>query len=90
MIGIATCIWFAVAFLGRSLLSGVVTQQAPGYLNMGQINLYVAWPLFVVVALLTCASLCNAFGRSRRIMFFAAGVSVLALLPYLMVWGGGV
>jgi hypothetical protein len=61
--GLAIVLWFALALLGRGLLNGVVAQQVPGYPNMGQINLYIVWPLFVVTALLASAWLCNAFRR---------------------------
>jgi hypothetical protein len=88
--GVAIVLWFALALLGRDGLNGVVAQQAPGYPNMGQINLYIVWPLFVVTALLACAWFCNAFRRWPPVLGIASGASLLAILPYLMVWGGGV
>jgi hypothetical protein len=89
-IGIASCLWFALALLGRDGLNGVVAQRATGYPNMGQINLYVVWPLFVVIGLLACAWLCNIFPRLRPVLVIASGISLIVILPYCLVWGGGV
>ena len=88
--GVAIAIWFALALLGRDGLNGVVEQHAPGYPNMGQINLYIVWPLLVVVALLTCAWVCNAFRRWPWALGLLAGASLIVVLPYLAVWGGGI
>jgi hypothetical protein len=88
--GVAIALWFALALLGREGLNGVVAQQAPGYPNMGQINLYIVWPLFVVTALLSCAWLCNSFRRWPWLLGLASALSLLAIFPYLMFWGGGI
>lgn len=88
--GVAIGLWFALALLGRNGLNGVVAQQVAGYPNMGQINLYIVWPLFVVVILLACAWLCNAFLRRPWVLGLVSGASLLAILPYVAVWGGGV
>lgn len=88
--GIAVVLWFGLALLGRSLLFGVVAQKVPGYPNMGQINLYVVWPLFVTVALLVCAWVCNAFQRWPLALGLISVASLVLMLPCLALWGGGV
>ena len=88
--GVAVALWFGLALLGRDLVNGVVAQDVPGYPNMGQINLYVIWPLFVVAAILAVAWLCNAFRRGTMILGIASALSLTAILPYLLIWGGGV
>jgi hypothetical protein len=88
--GVVIVLWFALALLGRDGLNSIVAQQALGYPNMGQINLYIFWPMFVVAALLACAWFCNAFHRWPWLLGLASGSSLVAMLPYLMVWGGGV
>jgi len=87
---VAIVLWFALALLGRDLLTGVVAQQAPGYPSMGQINFYIVWPLFLVAALLVCAWLCNAVGRWPWVLGLLSGAALVALLPYVAVSGGGV
>jgi len=87
---VTVAIWFALALVGRDLLNGVVGQGALGYPNMGQINFLLAWPLFVVVAVLVCAWICNAFRRWSWALGLLSAFSLAALLPYLMVYGGGV
>jgi hypothetical protein len=67
-----------------------VAQQVPGYPNMGQSNFYIVWPLFVVAALLVCAWFCNAFRRWPWGLGLFSSTSLVAVVPYLVVWGGGV
>lgn len=88
--GLAAVLWFALALLGREGVNGIVAQNAPGYPNMGQINLYIVYPLYVVLVLISCAGVCNAFRRWPSVLGLASGASMLAILPYLAVWGGGV
>ena len=88
--GVAAALWFALALVGRNLVNGVVGQGAPGYPNMAQIDFLLAWPLFVVAAVITCAWICNAFHRWAWALGAVSGVSLVALLPYLLVYGGGV
>lgn len=88
--GVAVATWFALALLGRDVVNGVIAQRAPGYPNMGQINLYMVWPLLVVAALLVCAWICNAFHRWPWLLGLVSGAALVALLPFVAVWGGGV
>ena len=88
--GLAIAIWFALALAGRGVVAGTVAQQVPRYPNSGQIDLYVFWPLLVASVLLFCAWVCNALNRGAVILALLSGASMVALLPYLMIWGGGV
>lgn len=88
--GIAIFLWFGLALLGRDGVGAIVAQQAIGYPNMGQIDLYIVGPLIVVTTLLTCAWLCNMFRRWPLLLGTASGASIAALIPYLAIWGGGV
>jgi hypothetical protein len=87
--GVSIAIWFALALAGRDGLNGVVGQRALGYPNMGQIDFLFAWPLFIVIALLACAWICNAFQRWAWALGALTALSLAALLPYLFVYGGG-
>jgi hypothetical protein len=88
--GIAIAIWFGLALVGRDLLNGVVEQEALGYPTLGQIDFLLAWPLLIVSAILLCAWICNAFGRWAWALGSLSGLSLAAVLPYLLVYGGGV
>ena len=83
-------VWFALALVGRDLVAGVVGQRALGYPNMGQIDLLIAWPLFVVSAVLAGAWICNAFRKWAWALGLLSAASLLVLLPYLLAYGGGV
>ena len=88
--GIAVLIWFGLLVLGRDLVSGVVAQKALGYPNTGQIDFLIVWPASVVIVLLLCAWICNGLRRWTQLLALLSGVSLLALLPYLFLYGGGV
>jgi hypothetical protein len=88
--GVAVAVWFAFALVGRDLINGVVRQAALGYPNMGQIDFLLAWPLFIVVAVLACAWICNASHRWAWALGMVSALALAALLPYLLVYGGGV
>ena len=88
--GLAIAIWFALALSGHGGVDHVVAQRVSGYPNMGQVDLYLFWPLLVVTGLLFCAWVCNALNRGAAILVLLSGASIIALLPYLVIWGGGV
>jgi hypothetical protein len=88
--GVAVAVWLALALVGRDLVAGVVGQRALGYPNMGQIDFLIIWPLSLVSALLACAWICNAFRKGGWALGLLSAISLLALLPYLLVYGGGV
>jgi hypothetical protein len=88
--GVAVTVWLALALVGRDLINGVVGQAALGYPNMGQIDFLFAWPLLIVVAVLACAWICNAFRRGAWALGLLSALALAALLPYLLVYGGGV
>jgi hypothetical protein len=88
--GIAATIWFAIAIIGRDLLRSVARQQVPGYPALGQIDFLLVWPLSIVIAVLICAWACNTLGRWAWALGLFSGLSLVALLPYLLVYGGGI
>ena len=90
MASLAIALWFLLSLLGLSGLSGVAAQHVPGYPNMGQIKLYVAWPMCVKITVLLCAWFCNMFRGWPWLLIMMSSASLLAILPYMAVWGGGV
>jgi len=88
--GIAVLLWLSLIVAGHDLVRGVVNQRVLGYPGMGQIDFLIVWPTIVVLILILCAWAVN--GLRRWYVFLAAisGAALLALLPYLFVYGGGV
>lgn len=86
---LAVLLWLALLLLGRQLVAGIAAQKVAGFPNAGQINLYIVGPSLVVIALLTCALVCNALRRWPLIFGFVASAALLIFLPYFMVYGGG-
>ena len=88
--GLAVLIWLGLLVVGRGLISAVVGQKAVGYPNTAQIDFLIVWPAGVVMVLLLCAWICNSRGKWAPLLTLLSGASVLALLPYLFFYGGGV
>jgi predicted neutral ceramidase superfamily lipid hydrolase len=88
--GLAAVLWLALALAGRSLVNGVVEQRALGYPNIGQIDFMIVWPLVVVTGILACAWVCNVLRRWPWALGFVSATALVALVPYAMLWGGGV
>ena len=88
--GIAVAIWFALALGGRDVLHRVAGRAVLGYPNIAQIDFVLALPLLMVIAVLTCAWICNAFGRWAWALGLLSGLSLAALIPYLLVYVRGV
>jgi hypothetical protein len=88
--GATVLLWFGLLLIGRSLMSGVVTQEATGYPNMGQIDYYVVWPAVIVMALLACAWICNSLRRWPALLAIVSGVCLVLCGPYFLAYGGGV
>jgi hypothetical protein len=87
---VAVALWFGWALLGRDLIGGVASQQVQGFPNVRQIDSAIVWPLWVVVALLTIAWVCNWLLRWEGALALISAAAILALLPYLAMNGGGV
>jgi len=66
-----------------------VAARMGGNVNIDQFRFYVFWPCCGVMAILLCAWVCNAFRRGFWILGLVGGASLLALLPYLFLYGGG-
>ena len=85
---LSTVLWLLIALIGMSGIEGIRDQHVPGYPNDGQLRLYVVIPLIG----LTCSA--AIFGFAKRLPSWATrigiGISLFALLPVFMTFGGGV
>ncbi len=87
---LAGLIWAALALLGRLMLEGVEAQRVSGYPSIAQIDWFIIGPLSVVSIILIAGWVGNLH---RRFAVFQLGVVVMtlfAILPYLMIYGGGI
>jgi hypothetical protein len=88
--GCAVFAWTMMLLIGVSLIQGVTSQNVPGYPNAGQIKFYLLYPALVVAVLVACAWLFNGIWRRASTLALLSGASLLAALPYVMFFGGGV
>jgi hypothetical protein len=81
-------IWALILLCGISLYRGVVEQRVASYPNSGQLDLYVYFPVALVlanVALITCA---RKLPLGFRLVAFV--VQFFALLFFIFAGSGGV
>jgi len=88
--GLAVLLWTALFFAGLDLAGGVADRHVLGYPNTGQLQYYVAVPGSAAIALLACAWVFNGLRRWPWILALVSSAALLALLPYLLIYGGGV
>jgi hypothetical protein len=80
--------WGYFAYVGFDLVSDVAKRGVPGYPNSGQCGLYVAFP---TAMLLLSIGLIVYSKRAPRALYVALLiVEIVPILPFLMVYGGGV
>jgi hypothetical protein len=87
---VAVAAWLATFVLGRTLLSGIPPQMAPGYPNMGQIDGLVFIPACAAIGLLMVALLVNWMQRGAVVLGALAVISLPIAGGVMFLWGGGV
>lgn len=87
---VAIVFWLGLALLGRESLNDVLADQVPDFPTLATIDLSIVLPMLLAMALLAGAWFCNAFGRWTLALGLASVTCLAAILPYLMIIGGGV
>lgn len=87
---IAMALWAGMLWLGVDLLKGVVAQRAVGYPAPGQFDFLVGIPFAAIILIGGVTLLVNALRRFWIASYLVSGAAIVALLPYLLVYGGGV
>ena len=80
--------WLGIAFIGTDLVKGVA--ERVGSADFEQVKFYIVWPLFVAVVVLIAAWACNALKRWPWALGLLSATSVVAIVPYLLVYTGGI
>lgn len=83
-------IWGLLLVSGIQGVLGIVSQHVAGYPATGQYLLYVGFP----VLFLALSALWALLSRTKRWFYdlypFAVVLTAFAVLPVILVWGGGV
>jgi hypothetical protein len=87
---LSSAAWGGLIVLGLEGLKGVVEQHIPGYPASGQIIYYFWMPETAFVISLLSGVLCLKMLRLRWAGQIVLIVSLLALLPFLFLYTGGV
>jgi len=85
---VAILAWLGLAFIGMGLVAGVA--ERVGSADFEQVKFYIECPFFVTVVLLVGAWACNALRRWPWALGLLSAISLVALIPYLLVYTGGV
>jgi len=87
---VAIVLWLGLAMLGRDSLIDVLFNDVADWPTMTSIDFGIVLPMSVATALLAWAWLCNGFLRRPWALAVPSVMCVAAMLPYILVMGGGV
>ncbi|HLY56647.1 MAG TPA: hypothetical protein VKS60_13875 [Stellaceae bacterium] len=82
--------WLGLLISGRDLLGGLVRQRVAGYPNSEQVDFLLITLAVAVIALFACAFACNAGRKQPFPLLFVSLIILLAVVPFFMMYGGGV
>ena len=86
----ACAIWTLFFVMGRGLTLHIY-EQGPGiHPNAGQIDFYIMAPFAVAFSVSLVAWLINALQRAYWLLSTFSAVTLLALVPFVLGYGGGV
>ncbi|MBN8846843.1 MULTISPECIES: hypothetical protein [unclassified Sphingomonas] len=86
----ALSLWGLLVIAGVEAYRSIASQHVAGYPNAGQIKLYLVMPISIFLLLLLTIVVANKFRRAAPALLLLSAASLFGLMPYLMVWGGGV
>lgn len=86
MSGLFAALWGYLAYVGLELTQGVAKRV--GHANAGQWHLYVGFP----TAMLLFGAAIALFSRKLPTTLYASflAIEIVAVIPFLLVYGGGV
>jgi hypothetical protein len=80
--------WGYCAYVGFDLVSNVAKRGVPGYPNSGQWGLYVVFPTAMLLLSIALVVLSKRVPRALYVGLLI--LEIVPILPFLMVYGGGV
>lgn len=87
---VVALLWLGVFLSGRDLVYGIYLHGRGVAPSAEQIDSGIVLPLVVVLALGACAWLVNALNRYFPMLATISYVALFALLPFMLMAGGGV
>lgn len=87
---VAIGLWGGILWIGMDLLKGIVAQRVLGYPAPGQFDFLVGLPFAAITVIGGVTLIVNALKRFWIASYLVSGAALIALLPYLFVYGGGV
>ena len=88
--GIAIFLWLCMFLIGRDLAYGVYSHGVGVFPSARQIDYYVVFPLGIAAFLASVGWISNTFRRWPALQLSISMLSIIILLPYLLVYTGGV
>ena len=87
---VAVVLWLGLAVLGRESMRDVLVDDIAAWPTLTSIDSSIVLPMSMATALLAWAWFCNTVGRWPLALGLASVACLAAILPYLMIIGGGV
>lgn len=87
---VAIVLWLGLGMLGRESLKDFLVDDIPDWPSLRVIDFSIVLPMSVATALLAWAWFCNVFGRWPMALGLASVACLAGILPYLMLFGGGI
>ncbi|WP_324262564.1 hypothetical protein U4960_05470 [Altererythrobacter sp. H2] len=87
---IVILLWLGLAFAGRNQLTPFLVDEVADWPTITSIDFVILLPLLMAMALLALACVCNASRRWPAALLVASFAWLIAILPYVIVSGGGV
>lgn len=82
-------VWGGLSWAGWDGVRSIEAQHVAGYPNSGQIGYYLAAPLVMLTVSLVPGALFGQTKRSAGANLWC-GLTLIAVIPYLFPYGGGV
>jgi len=87
---VACLLWLSLAIIGRGLTRDVYSQGPGLFPSAAQLDFYVLVPVASLVTVALCAWLVNGLQRWFDLLALLSGIALVALLPYMLLYTGGV
>ena len=84
---VTVVLWGFFTYTGYALTSGIARRHVPGYQNLGQWHYYVHFPLIMLIVGVGLLLLARRLPVTLFVTIWS--LQVLAIVPFLLGYGGG-
>ena len=86
---LSLAIWVLLGAMGLRALASITHQKVPGFPNTSQISLYAILPIALSFFAVACL-IYVIIGKGTKSAALVSVIILLPVLPYMLLFGGGV